>query len=73
MHTCVHVCTCPSAGLCGEKQMFITRTQSWSFVSSPSLGHVGKLRPREEKALAQLRSHPELAGVRKGAQSSASL
>ena len=53
--------------------MFITRTQSWSFVSSPSLGHVGKLRPREEKALAQLRSHPELAGVRKGAQSSASL
>ena len=23
MHTCVHVCTCPSAGLCGEKQMFI--------------------------------------------------
>lgn len=56
-----------------EKQMFITRTQSWSFIPSPRFGHMGKLRPREEKALAQLRLNPELVGVRKGAQSPALL
>ena len=75
-HICTHVFMCAHVQVqacVGEKQMFITRTQSWSFIPSPRFGHVGKLRPREEKALAELRLNPELVGVRKGAQSPASL
>ena len=43
--------------------MFITRTQSWSFVSSPSLGHGGKLRPRELGGSPQATKHRGRSGV----------
>lgn len=72
MCVCVYICVQGQACV-GEKQTFTIRTQSGSFIPSSLLVHVGKLRPREEKAFAQPRLHPALAGVRKRAQSLASL
>ena len=64
VHVCVCVFACTSVPTCRLVLMrgivHNRNSKSWSFVPSPLVVHMGKLRPRE-KMLVQLSLYPELA------------